>query len=358
MSSPVSTEKALQGCLLGTAAGDAMGLACEQLTPERQLKWFPQLDRPHFFFGRGMCSDDTEHASMTAQALTAAWGDDARFRKELGWRLRWWFAGIPLGFGLATVKACVRLWLGFGVNRSGVYSAGNGPGMRSPILGVALREEPAMLRTSVHSATIITHTDPKAEYGALLLALAAAWAVEKDFSGDWQKRFLAKLEAELPAPAKELLDLAKQTYTCVQRGDSLGTFVISLGSLKGVSGYMYHTVPAVLHVWFRKPLDYRAAIEEIIRAGGDADTTAAILGGIIGTSVGKEGIPAEWLDTLMEWPRTVPWMESVAKRTAEAVEKRTPLNPVPLFWPGLIPRNILFGLTVLVHGFRRMLPPY
>ncbi|MGV3753822.1 MAG: ADP-ribosylglycohydrolase family protein [Verrucomicrobiota bacterium] len=358
MQTPVTNELALQGCLLGTAVGDAVGLAGESLSPQRQLKLFPALDRPHFFFGRGMCSDDTEHACLTAQALTAAWDDDRSFRQELAWRTRWWFAGLPFGIGMATVKACVRLWLGFGANRSGVFSAGNGPGMRAPVLGVALRHEPAMLKAAVHSATIITHTDPKAEYGALALAYAAGWAAGKDFSSGWQTRFLGKLEQELPDAACELLELVKQAHASAQVNESLDALVVSLGSRKGVSGYMYHTVPAILHVWFRKPLEYRSAIEEMVRAGGDADTTAAILGGIIGASVGKDGIPAEWLGSLMEWPRTVPWMESVARRTAEAVEQKQALKPVPLFWLGLIPRNLLFDLTVLVHGFRRLFPPY
>jgi len=34
----------LTGCLLGTAVGDAMGLACEGLSRRRQRKMFPQLN--------------------------------------------------------------------------------------------------------------------------------------------------------------------------------------------------------------------------------------------------------------------------------------------------------------------------
>ena len=104
-------ELALQGCLIGTAVGDAIGLAGESLSPQRQLKLFPSLDRPHFFFGRGMCSDDTEHACMTAQALTAAWDDDVRFRQELACRTRWWFAGLPFGIGVGLGVLKVRVCL-------------------------------------------------------------------------------------------------------------------------------------------------------------------------------------------------------------------------------------------------------
>ena len=53
------------------------------------------------------------------------------------------------------------------------------------------------------------------------------------------------------------------------------------------------------------------------------------------------------------------------KRLAERLARQFPVageavrqGPVPLFWPGLIPRNLLFLAVVLGHGFRRLLPPY
>jgi hypothetical protein len=33
-------------------------------------------------------------------------------------------------------------------------------------------------------------------------------------------------------------------------------------------------------------------------------------------------------------------------------------GPLPLFWPGILPRNALFTAVVLLHGLRRLLPPY
>ena len=41
---------------------------------------------------------------------------------------------LPAGVGLATARACLKLWLGFSPERSGIYSAGNGPAMRSAVL--------------------------------------------------------------------------------------------------------------------------------------------------------------------------------------------------------------------------------
>jgi hypothetical protein len=35
------------------------------------------------------------------------------FQRALAWNFRWWFAGLPGGVGLATAKACLKLWIGF-----------------------------------------------------------------------------------------------------------------------------------------------------------------------------------------------------------------------------------------------------
>src|SRR5436305_2051528 len=108
----MSREDALVGCLLGTAVGDAVGLWCEGLSPRRQRRL--HADVGHHFLGcRGMVSDDTEHACMTAQALIVSAGDERRFLRSLGWRLRFWLLGLPAGIGRATLRAILKLWVGF-----------------------------------------------------------------------------------------------------------------------------------------------------------------------------------------------------------------------------------------------------
>ena len=62
------------------------------------------------------------------------------------------------------------MWLGLG--RTGVYSAGNGPAMRAPVLGV-LCDDLDELRQLVKISTELTHTDPKAYRSALAVALLA-----------------------------------------------------------------------------------------------------------------------------------------------------------------------------------------
>ncbi len=356
-------RRALQGSLLGTAVGDAMGLCCEGLSRRRQARMFPNLDRPRFLFGRGMVSDDTEHACFVAQSLIVSRCDVGSFRSDLARRLRWWLVGLPAGIGLATLKSLLRLWIGISPQKSGVFSAGNGPAMRAPVLGIVAGDDDDLLRDLVATSTRITHSDPKALVGALAVALAARVAAdgppEPDrISGIFQeaaRRFFGDVE---DADVAKMLKLVDAAAASAKSGESTASFADLLGPADGVSGYMYHTVPVVLHAWFRHPADYRAGMMEIIRCGGDSDTTAAILGGIVGATVGGGGIPAEWREAICEWPRSLAWMERVADALAESLQSDSRVAAPTLPIPGLLLRNLAFALIVLTHGFRRLLPPW
>lgn len=78
-----------------------------------------------------MIRDDTEHTLMVAQTLLTHPDDAMTFGRSLAWRLRWWFLGLPAGVGLATARACLKIWPGFPLDHSGVYSAGNDAAKRS-----------------------------------------------------------------------------------------------------------------------------------------------------------------------------------------------------------------------------------
>ena len=344
--------------LLGGAVGDALGLPREMLSARRARRVFggPPL-RHALLLRRGLCSDDTEHACMTAQALLASGGDPQGFVRSLAWRLRGWLLGVPMGIRPATAKAIVRLWLGFPPTRSGVYSAGNGPAMRAGVLGVYAADRPDRLRELVHVSTRLTHTDPRAEHGALAVAMAAGLSSRGGLVRS--REYLAEAEPRLHTSSLwPLLQLAGEH---AEAGSEAGEFFDHIGCGKRISGYINHTVPAAIFCWLRWPGDYRMAVEQIILGGGDTDTTAAIVGGLVGAGHGPESIPPEWLGGLMEWPRSVAWMQRLAGALATALDEAGPVKAgrsVKLFWPGLIPRNGLFGLTVLLHALRRLLPPY
>jgi ADP-ribosyl-[dinitrogen reductase] hydrolase len=346
---------AIVGCLLGTAVGDALGLPYEGLMRDRQRVLYPVLDRHRLVFGKGMISDDTEHTCFVAQALIASAGNVDKFRDDLAGRLQFWLLGLPAGIGFATLKAIGRLWLGFSAEKSGVFSAGNGPAMRVALLGVCFGNRPEYLRNMVQASTRITHSDPKAEYGAMAVAIAAYVASrgEDILPQDYYQMVVDRL----PDASAEFFELMQLAVNSAAAGESAQDFADSIGCINGVSGYVYQTVPVVIQTWLRHQANYRDGILEIIRCGGDTDTTAAILGGIIGARVGKAGIPRSWLEDLWEWPRSIQWMERLGQRLVEVLDGD--LQPaLPVMVPALIVRNLVFLVVVLFHGLRRLFPPY
>jgi ADP-ribosylglycohydrolase len=306
-----------------------------------------------------MLSDDTEHACMTAQSLLAAPEDDARFARSLAWRLRGWLAAMPAAVGWGTLRAIVKLWLGFPPARSGVFSAGNGAAMRAPILGASLAFCPDRLEAMARASARLTHRDVRAEEGALVVALAAAHAATRTADVIYAPALLDALASRVTVD--ELRHALDRCGEALVRGDTPERFAETLGMEDGVSGFVLHTVPAALFCWLGSPSDFRCSLEAILRMGGDADSTGAIVGGLAGATVGASAIPEEWVAGIWDWPRSVSWMTRLGERLARTFpshgEGARP-GPLPLFWPAIVPRNLLFLAVALAHGFRRLAPPY
>ena len=351
----ISLFERLHGCLLGGAIGDALGLPFERLAPDRARQIFgaqPQGLEMQLLPHRGMLSDDTEHALFTARALLESRGDVQRFGRALRGELRAWTFYLPPGVGKATLIAGLKAWTF--TAKTGVFSAGNGPAMRAPILGAFLPDI-VQLREFCRVSTHLTHTDPKAEIGALAIALAAHQSAHGQCNGARLLRELREWSDDGEA-TRELLELAQKAVASAQSNQTAREFCRDLGLEHGVSGYIFHTVPVVLQCWLRYPHDFRAALESIIRCGGDTDSTAAILGGIIGARVGAEALPQHWRSELWDWPNSPTYIERVARELESAHAKGIAVVAPRVLLGAPLLRNLFFLAVVLVHAARRMVP--
>lgn len=293
-----------------------------------------------------MLSDDTEHACMTAQALLIEGTDPARFARVLASKLRWWLAALPPAIGFGTLRALLRLWLGFPPARSGVRSAGNGAVMRAPIIG-AWFDDPDRIPAFIAASTSITHRDPRAHAGSLAVAIAAHHAVrDRDVDAGV---VLDHVRAHVVDG--ELLAALDRVESALGRQLAPVELAHELGLGRGVTGYVHHTVPMCLHAWLRAPRDFARAVGDVIELGGDSDTTGAIVGALAGASAGEGAIPAEWL-RIVDYPRSVAWI----RRLAHGLNERS--GPLRLWWPVIPLRNAAFTVVVLAVGLRRLLPPY
>lgn len=346
---------AIEGCLIGTAIGDSIGLPYEGLSRQRVNRFIKTPLKHQLLFGFGMVSDDTEHTCLVAQALIQSAGESVEFKKQLAKRLKKWFLALPAGIGLATLKASIKLILGVSPEKSGVYSAGNGAMMRSAILGVFAGEQKDYVNKIVRINTLITHTDPKAELSAQMVAQAAYLnANQVDVNTEnFHDYFHNLLDMD-----EDLNKLMSQVVESIEAGETIEDFCNKLGMDKGVSGYCYQTLLVVMHSYLNYPDDFKRAITSVVKCGGDTDTVAAILGGIIGSRVGIDGIPEEWLSTLKDWPCSIKHLKFIAKELAYSKLMQQSRFPADGFYLLILIRNIIFMFIVLFHGFRRLLPPY
>lgn len=346
-----------RGVMVGTAVGDALGLPAEGLARKTIEKLGWSNWRHRLCFSRGMISDDTEHTFLVVQSLLKHGENPDRFQRSLAWRLRWWFLGLPAGVGLGTARAILKLWLFIPPGRSGVYSAGNGPAMRSAVIGVHFRNRPDALRAFVQSSTQLTHKDPRALTGALAVAKAAALAADTPAGETPDAAEFFDAIRDLPGkPDDEWARLVAQMEESLSERTSVASFAQALGLDRGVTGYVYHTVPVALYSWLRHYGDFRMSLTETLNCGGDTDTVGAITAALSGAAVGERAIPAEWIDGIMEWPRNVALLRKVAD-TLACQANGDSAGPVSYFWPALLFRNVFFLVVVVVHGLLRLVPP-
>lgn len=304
-------------CLTGIALGDSLGLPMEGLSAKRARKLFKGELRQRMAFGRGILSDDTLMAVATLQALHVSRDNAETFGLELAKRLRSWFWTFPPGIGLATLKSCLRLSIGIRPDKSGVNSAGNGPAVRAVVLGCAFSSDPAKRVEFIQASTLITHVHPTADQGAQIAGLAAALAAKGE--------------------SNRFIDEANGLVSMWPWAERYPT--------SGPTGYMVHTVNATVECWQRHPGDLTAAIRMAVALGGDTDSVAALVGGIVACGNDTVTVPDDWYKWL-GYPRPSDIAGIVSGTSTEFPLLRLRLS------------NLISLTLILPHALRRLLPPY
>jgi len=264
-----------QGCLLGLAAGDAVGTTVE-FKPRGPFRLPP-----------GAWTDDTSMALCLAESLVEKGGFDARDQMER--YLRWYREGYLSSTGVCfdignTVRAALHRFEATGAPFSGAtdpYSAGNGSIMRlAPIPLFFYPDQDKIWRYAAESSRT-THgalegLDACRLLGDMLFRALGGAAKEAILLGTDPAR--------LEAP--KIQALARGGYRAKKRD-----------AIKG-GGYVVESLEAALWCFWQTD-NFRDAILLAANLGDDADTTAAICGQAAGALYGVGGIPAEWLVKLV-----------------------------------------------------------
>lgn len=331
--------------LMGTAVGDALGLPMEGMRTDVIARRFPRLDR-YFLFGRvGFVSDDTEQSALVAQSLARHPRSVERFVASFRRSLLGWFLRLPWGIGLGTLRACTRVALG--LRRTGVSSAGNGAAMRAAIVGAFFFDAPKARREWGGALAKVTHTDERAVEGARFVAELAALSMMHGCS----KTPLELVDESTLVVERDDLRSVIERARRLAEGDSPTEAVArELGN----SGFIVHTIGITTFCFLRYGHDWTLATAEAIRAGGDTDSHAAIVGAWMGARHGLGALPPGLVGGLHDGPFGPTHLRALAS-DLERAKTGEHATAATYSWAAALFRNLALYPVVLWHAFKVVL---
>jgi ADP-ribosylglycohydrolase len=175
---------------------------------------------------------------------------------------------------------------------SGQGSMGNGGAMRAAPLGAYFADDLDLCMRQAEASSLVTHTHPEGVAGTIAVAAAAstAWQLRDAPPHERPERFFDSVLALTPdSKVRQGILLASQLAP--QPHTRSAAKILGDGSLVTAPD----TVPFCIWVAVRYSDNFVEALAQTIQVGGDCDTNAAIVGGIVALSAGRESIPADWL---------------------------------------------------------------
>ena len=173
----------------------------------------------------------------------------------------------------------------------GQGSMGNGGAMRVAPLGAYFADDLPRLVEEARASAFVTHTHAEGVAGTIAVAIAAAmaWRLRGDeSSARIPKLFEAVLDSTPESKVRRGILIASQTPATIP----VEAVAKALGNGSLVTAP--DTVPFALWCAAHHLGNYLESVALTISGGGDCDTNAAIVGGIVALSVGRNGIPVEW----------------------------------------------------------------
>lgn len=284
-----------EGCLLGLAAGDALGTTVEFKAPGTFEPMTDIVGGGPFSLKRGAWTDDTSLALCLAESLIECRAFEAADQMER--YIRWWrdghlsSNGFCFDIGGTTAQALhtyIRTEDPFAGSTS-ARAAGNGSLMRlapAPLF-FASDPEKAVRMSSESSRTThgaVTCLDACRYYGGLIVG--AVNGVSKE-----------ELLAPRYAPAAQLWE---REPLCAEVDEvAAGSFLHKEPPAIVGSGYVVRALEAALWA-FSRSTNFRDGCLLAVNLGYDADTTGAIYGQLAGAYYGVDGIPEGWHQCLVQ----------------------------------------------------------
>jgi len=269
-----------QGSLLGQLAGDSLGSLVEFRAPDDIRREYPSGVRELADGGTwntiaGQPTDDSEMALLLARMLA----DQGRYDPE-GARKAYifWLDSGPFDCGM-TVAGGLR-------GRPNPDSQANGAMMRISPLGIfGANHDAELVAEWARQDAAITHPHPVCQQANALFTMAIAHAIRRGCDGrglyeqivTWAEDM--KVDGSLLEAVRGAAESPPADYVH-QQGWVLTAFRNALWQL--------------LHA-----TNLEEAVVDTVMRGGDTDTNAAICGALLGAVHGRNAVPGQWVDSLL-----------------------------------------------------------
>ena len=307
----------VRGTLLGCAVGDALGAPYEGLwgqtlpSPDELLRAFGAFHG----FPPGQFTDDTQLSLATVEAIletgevhpqpiAAAIAELFRHATVIG----------PGGACMQAADAFLTSgdWRDAGAP---LGQAGNGTAMRAAVVGMAYVGSGTAPIDTYADVARVTHRDPRSVAGGAVISLAAQRLAEDpattpevlcDELAEAARAFAPPFAEEI-ARIPELLTWApdRAARHIAPAGQRYREFDEPI-----ITPFVVPSVLASLWAALRHPDAWGSAVAEVIRLGGDVDTTGAIVGALQGARLGVDAIPPHLRDGVVDAAR----IDALARR--------------------------------------------
>ncbi len=286
----------------GLSVGDAFGQGffinsqlLEQLITERALPSPPWFFTDDTLMTLSIVSNLRQFGTINQDALARSFAERYDYERAYGPSMHRALGRIRDGEDWRDVAG--SLFAGQG-------SFGNGAAMRVAPLGAFFADDFPELIEQARLSAEVTHAHPEAIAGAIAVAVAAGVAVcaRKQAVKPMVGEFFAEILS--CTPSSEVKSKLARAQTMPGSTD-IAHVAAMLGNGTGVSAQ--DTVPFAVWCAAQWLDDFETAMWKTVSALGDRDTTCAIVGGIVASFTGREGIPSNWLadrEPLPDWFRS------------------------------------------------------
>ena len=311
-----TTKSRVRGAIIGTAIGDALGMPVEGLKPDTILERYGSVrsflapkkgtwaKRSHNL-ARGQWTDDTQLMLAIGESIVDRgcldFGDIAKrhiltMKEKRGW-------GGSTITGISKIKAGVNWW-----NSAKPDGAGNGTPMKIAPIGVLLglrKIAEFEFSSTVVNISRMTHGDPRPAVAGILQASAIACGIIGGPKGLCASIINSPHHARALEETFGKASQGPQISECLDKALDLActSSVSQIRNAVGAGCFVAESFPFTFALVWKLGDDPESCLQTIINQGGDADTTGAMAGALLGSAYGLSGFPSRWRRGLEAYKR-------------------------------------------------------